>query len=159
MSRNRWYLTNGCVWTKTDNWMINNLHKNYHTINIISSHHQQSCKFVGNSDLSLGYYWPRFGSYEIRIKPGSQTGFEPKSIIEHQPGPNLAQKPRAFCCMWALWGENFFLACGPKTNWWRHSGGCFWFCPRNMCRINERFFSPKKGAHALYFEPWQHFFG
>ena len=38
----------------------------------------------------------------IRIKPGSQTGFEPKSIIEHQPGPNLAQKPRAFCCMWAL---------------------------------------------------------
>ena len=28
---------------------------------------------------------------------------------------------------------------------------------RNLCRINERFFSSKKGAHALYGEPLQHF--
>ena len=128
MSRNRWYLTNGCVWTKTDNWMINNLHKNYHTINIISSHHQQSCKFVGNSDLSLGYYWPRFGSYEIRIKPGSQTGFEPKSIIEHHSAhiqqnarANLGQKRLTFGSLFSTSAYSKMRVlvvsqnCGPKV--------------------------------------------
>ena len=49
--------------------------------------------------------WLIFGSFEIRIKPGSQMGLEPKSIIKHRVEAKLAQKLRAICCMWALWSR------------------------------------------------------